>query len=126
MCENRNPLMLTKLGTETSVAMKYEESEDPTLLASSVPCLSRSLGDLHELVHLSKDEDDFKRIIQNLEVQRIQTVFGISAQNKSKVVVISDSVVCLDGKCPDHSEERRIGETSNHTCRGKPRVSTTL
>ena len=46
----------------------------------TIPCQLCSLGDLHELctwatVHLREDEYDFKRIIQILELQRIQTIF---------------------------------------------------
>ena len=34
--------------------------------------------------HLSKDEDDFKRIIQNMELQKIQTIFETVQAQVSK------------------------------------------
>ena len=45
-----------------------------------MPSQPGSLGHNHEFVcvatvHVSKDEDDFKRAIQNMEVRKIETIF---------------------------------------------------
>ena len=44
-------------------------------------------------VHSSKDEDDVKRIIQNMEVQKIQTVFE-TVQARISNLRFRDQEIC--------------------------------
>ena len=44
-------------------------------------------------VHLSKDEDDFKRVIQNMEAQKIQMIFGtVQAQMTTSQIAMTKSM----------------------------------
>ena len=87
------------LSAEKWVAMQYEESEDPTLLHQAYDTATemlkgkvlQNIGEKFETpeaslcrffvgqplwatVHLSKDADNLRRIFQNLEMQKIETV----------------------------------------------------
>ena len=106
-------------GTEKSVAMKYEESEDPTLIhvlrAKSLQNMSKILtrprfisslsiklsGEFYvhlcmcATVHLSAD--DVKRIDQNVEVPKVQTVFETVQAQSSNLRLRDQEIDWTDG-----------------------------